>query len=293
MKQQYFIVVLAHSLHGRLRRIHIPHHAVYAVLALALLGCFSLFGMVSSYLRMVWKVTNYNSLRAEVESLRDQYQKLEKSANQTSQHLANLQLFASEISLAYGIKRKLEGPADIVNEGRLVPTLHETLAEYDFLKTARLTRYGRNTSLWVNLRPALWPVTGRLLSYYGARTDPFTGTGAFHAGVDIAAPMGTPVRATADGTVRYAGYQSGYGRLLVVEHRGGVQTWYAHLSRFSVIPGQDVRLAEVIAYSGASGRATTPHLHYEVRDHGNPINPYKYLQNAAYVQVAQRKDLPF
>src|SRR5215813_10970096 len=103
MKQQYFIVVLAHSLHGRLRRIHVPHHAVYAVLALALLGCFSLFGMVSSYLRMVWKVANYNSLRSEVESLRMKYQTLEKSANQTNQQLASLQLFASEVSMAYGL----------------------------------------------------------------------------------------------------------------------------------------------------------------------------------------------
>lgn len=292
MQQHYFIVVLAHSLHGRLRRIHIPQQVVYAIFVLALIGCFSLFGMVSSYLRMVWKVANYNSLRAEVEALRAKYQNLEKAASQTNQQLATLQLFASEVSLAYGIKRKLEGPADIVEEGRLVPTLNETLAEYDFLKTARIGRHTRNTVLHANATPALWPVTGRLLSYFGARTDPFTGLGSFHPGVDIAASIGSPVRVTADGTVAFAGYRSGYGRLVIVAHGDGVETYYAHLSQFFVLVGQDVRQGEVIAYSGASGRVTSPHLHYEVRVRGNPINPYKYLQYAAY-GLPTRSAIPF
>ncbi|MBL8233564.1 MAG: M23 family metallopeptidase [Bryobacterales bacterium] len=293
MKQQYFIVVLAHSIHGRLRRIHVPYSALYAVLALALLGCFSLFGMVSSYLRMAWKVANYNTLRQEVDSLRVKYQNLEKSANQTNQQLATLQLFASEVTAAYGLKRQLEGPDDIVEEGRLVPTLHQTLAEYDFLKSTRIGRHTRNTTLFVNTRPALWPLEGRLLSSFGTRQDPFSGMGGFHAGVDISAPTGTPVRAAADGVVEFAGWNSGYGKLLVVQHPGGVETYYAHLSRFAVIPGQEVRMGEVVAFSGSTGRSTAPHLHYEVRDHGSPINPYKFLRNSAYALAAPKKDFPF
>ena len=82
MKQQYFVVVLAHSLHGRLRRIHIPHQALYVVLGLALFGSVSLFGMVSSYLRMTWKISNYNSLRSEVQNLRNQYQALQRDNDQ-------------------------------------------------------------------------------------------------------------------------------------------------------------------------------------------------------------------
>jgi len=78
MNQHYFVVVLAHSLHGRLRRIQIPHSALYVVVAMALFGSVSLFGMVSSYLRMSWKVANYNSLRTEVETLRNQYHTLER-----------------------------------------------------------------------------------------------------------------------------------------------------------------------------------------------------------------------
>jgi murein DD-endopeptidase MepM/ murein hydrolase activator NlpD len=293
MKQQYFILVVAHSLHGRLRRIHIPHSALYVVLALALFGGFSLFLSVSTYLRMAWKVANYNSLRSEVAALRARYASLEKSANQTNEQLANLQLFASEVSVAYGLKRKLEGPPDIVEEGRLVPTLHESLSEYDFLKSARIFRPQRNTVLHLNGRPNLWPLQGRLMSYFGQRTDPFSGAGAFHAGVDISASTGTPVRTTADGTVRFVGVMSGYGRIVIVEHPSGIQTYYAHLSRPAVLPGQDVRLGEVIAYSGASGRVTTPHLHYEVRDHGSPINPYKYLQMSPIALTTPKKDLPF
>lgn len=293
MKQQYFIVVVAHSLHGRLRRIHVPYSALYAVLALALLGSFSLFGMVSSYLRMVWKVTNYNHLRAEVDSLRNKYQQLEKSANNTNQQLATLQLFASEVSVAYGIKRQMEGPPDIVNEGRLVPTLHESLDEYDFLKSARIQANHRNTSLQLNATPSLWPVIGRLVSYFGQRTDPFSGMGAFHAGVDISVPAGTPVRVTADGVVRQAGTMSGYGKLVAVAHPGGYETYYAHLSRIQVIPGQDVRRGDIVALSGSTGRSEGPHVHYEVRSHGSPVNPHKFLRNADFAFTAPRKDLPF
>ena len=89
MKQHYFVVVLAHSLHGRLRRIHVPHSSIYIVLGLALFGSFSLFGMVSSYLRMTLKVSNYNSLRNEVDTLRNRYQALQKENDQKQEQLAS------------------------------------------------------------------------------------------------------------------------------------------------------------------------------------------------------------
>ncbi len=186
MNQPYFIVVLAHSLHGRLRRIHIPHQVLYAVLGLALLGCFSLVGFVSSYARMLWKVGNYNSLRAETNSLRVRYQKLQKVHDQTTQQLATLQLFASEVSTAFGIKQKMEGPNDIASEGRLVPTFNETLEQYNFLKSANFSKFNRTYArVWLtNMRPSIWPVDGRLIGAFGRRSDPFSGEPAFHAGVD-------------------------------------------------------------------------------------------------------------
>jgi murein DD-endopeptidase MepM/ murein hydrolase activator NlpD len=295
MKQQYFIVVFAHSLHGRLRRVHIPHRVVYLVMVLALLGCFSLFGFVSSYVRMAWKVANYNSLRQEIASLRARYQKLDKLNKQQDDQLAQLQLFASEVSMAYGIKQKLEGPADIASEGRaLRPSFPESLEEYDFLRSANLSGYYRRyPKFWqTNLRPSIWPVDGRLQGYFGHRTDPFSGEGAFHRGVDITAPIGTPVRAAADGTVAFAQFMSGYGRLVVIDHGNGLETYYAHLSRFAVVPGQEIRQGEVLGAVGASGRVTAPHLHYEVRRFGAAQNPSQYLRSRI-ATTAVRKEFPF
>src|ERR1700734_3348832 len=210
MKQEYFVVVLAHSLRGRLRRVHIPHQAVYVTLALALFGCFSIFGFVSSYARMAWKVANYNALRQEVDALRTRYQKLQKVVNQTDQQMASLQLFANEVSIAYGIEQRLEGPPGIASEGRLVPTVRESLAEYDLLRSYRSSPNSFARRFQTNLQPSIWPVEGRLMGGFGERTDPFSGEGAWHTGVDITAPTGTPIRATADGVVTFAQMENGY-----------------------------------------------------------------------------------
>jgi murein DD-endopeptidase MepM/ murein hydrolase activator NlpD len=297
MKQEYFVVVLAHSLRGRLRRIHIPHQAVYAILAFALLGCFSLFGFVASYARMAWKVANYNALRREADTLRSRYQSLEHLVSQKNDQLASLQLYAKEVTIAFGIKQKLEGPADIMAEGKLVPSYSESIEDYDFLRKASMIGIGSKASWRSRLsRPNLWPVEGRLiLSSYGQRLDPFSGEGAFHKGVDISAPSGMPVRAAADGIVVHAEFASGgYGRLVVIDHGGGIQTYYAHLSKFYVKAGQEVRAGETVGAVGSSGRVTAPHLHYEVRLGGAPVNPYNYLAKAKVFQaIPEQKDFRF
>ncbi len=293
MKQPYFIVVLAHSLHGRLRRIHIPHQVLYVVLALAALGLFSVVGFLSSYVRMAWKVANYNSLRREADSLRTRYQDLRKEYDQSNQQLASLQLFASEVITAYGLKNKLAGPRDVTREGRLVPTFKESIEEYNFLKGANIGAFHRSYGRgWLSsMRPSMWPVDGRLLGAFGDRSDPFSGGQAFHTGVDISGPLGSPVRATADGVVVQAEYSSGYGRLVVVDHGRGVQTLYAHLARIDVISGQEIRRGETVGALGKSGRVTGPHLHYEVRVGGNPVNPYSFLARAPYAQPVRRDAL--
>src|SRR5258708_31416604 len=188
MKQEYFVLVLAHSLKGRLRRIHIPHTAVYAVLALALFGCFSVFGFVASYARMAWKVANYNALKQEADSLRARYQNLQNVVRQTDTQMASLQLYAKEVSVAFGIKQKVEGPSDIAAEGKLVPSFAESLDDYTSLRSANiLALQSRRSHRFVPIvaQPTIWPVDGRLLGPFGQRTDPFSGEGAFHKGVDI------------------------------------------------------------------------------------------------------------
>ena len=295
MKQHYFVVVLAHSLHGRLRRIHVPHHALYVVLGLALLGSVSLFGMVSSYVRMYGKVAGFNSLREEVATLRGQNKELQIENNRKNEQLASLQVMASEVSLALGLKRRLEGADDIASEGPLVPTFNESIEQYNFLKSASFSRVQRNyPRTWLkDIMPSQWPVNGQIISRYGDRSDPFSGEGGFHQGVDITAKIGTPVYAAADGIVHNAEYSGRYGRLITIDHGSGVATWYAHLSQFQVVAGEEIRRGQLIGYSGNSGRVSGPHLHFEVRQGGNPVNPSRFLSGAAIAVSKPKTELPF
>ncbi|MDP8981406.1 MAG: M23 family metallopeptidase [Acidobacteriota bacterium] len=293
--QPYFVVVLAHSLHGRLRRVHIPHKAIYAVLALAVVGLLTVLGFLGSYARMSWKVSNYNNLRKEVDALRTRYRDLERVNHQKDSQLATLQVLATEVSVAYGIKGKAESTSEAGNAG-LRPTYRETLGEYNFLQSASMSKIYRNyPRQWqTNIRPSLWPVTGTLLSPFGGRSDPFSGEGAIHSGVDIAAHSGTPIRVAADGIVAKAEWSGGYGKLVVVDHGSGMQTYYAHMSAFQVVPGQEIRRGDVVGLSGGTGRVTSPHLHFEVRMGGTPVNPYPFLATSAItLESKNKKDLPF
>jgi murein DD-endopeptidase MepM/ murein hydrolase activator NlpD len=110
-------------------------------------------------------------------------------------------------------------------------------------------------------------------SSFGYRRDPFTRRAKFHSGLDIKAKLGDPVGASSHGVVQYAGWYHGYGNVVIVEHGGGVTTHYAHLTSFAVEVGQVVSRGSIVGYAGSTGRATSPHLHYEVRIDGNAVNP--------------------
>jgi murein DD-endopeptidase MepM/ murein hydrolase activator NlpD len=125
--------------------------------------------------------------------------------------------------------------------------------------------------------PSLWPVKGWITSGYGKRASPLTGEPGRHMGVDIANEVNTPIRSTADGLVTYAGWQSGYGRVIVVEHGFGFSTRYGHCARVEVKVGDEVKRGDILGYVGSTGRSTGSHVHYEVRVHGMPVDPEKYL----------------
>lgn len=125
--------------------------------------------------------------------------------------------------------------------------------------------------------PSGWPTRGRITSPFGYRRNPVNGRMHHHTGIDIANSTGTPIYATANGTVSVAAYRGGYGNLIIIEHGYGYSTYYAHLSRISVRPFQQVSRGQLIGYMGSTGQSTGPHLHYEVRVRGNPVNPRNYL----------------
>lgn len=126
--------------------------------------------------------------------------------------------------------------------------------------------------------PSQMPVAARALtSGFGIRGHPLLGGRRAHSGIDLAAPTGSPIVATSDGLVSWADWAGGYGIAVAVEHGGGYQTRYAHMSRVNVAPGQQVRKGDVIGYVGSTGMSTGPHLHYEVRVNGQAINPVPML----------------
>ncbi|HEY0111750.1 MAG TPA: M23 family metallopeptidase [Allosphingosinicella sp.] len=138
--------------------------------------------------------------------------------------------------------------------------------------------------------PSAEPVKGSsFTSGYGVRSDPFRGRAAMHAGIDLAGPIGTPIYATADGTVGRSQWVSGYGNLVELEHGRGIQTRYGHLSRSLVNAGQKVKRGDMIALMGSTGRSTGSHLHYEVRIDGKAVNPVPFMQSSAYLQSVQQR----
>lgn len=125
--------------------------------------------------------------------------------------------------------------------------------------------------------PSLWPVRGRITSRFGYRVHPIRRRRLFHSGIDIAVSPGTSVKAAACGRVVYAGWRSGYGKTIIIDHGQGIRTLYAHNSRLHVKVGQWVNKGQVICASGNTGTSTGPHLHFEVLLNGQPKNPLDYL----------------
>jgi murein DD-endopeptidase MepM/ murein hydrolase activator NlpD len=126
--------------------------------------------------------------------------------------------------------------------------------------------------------PSIWPVEGEATDSFGVRGNPFGyASSEFHAGQDIAAPRGTPVVAAADGIVTFAGTQTGYGQVIIIDHGNGITTRYGHLSKIEASIDQQIKKGEALGQVGSTGRSTGPHLHYEVRIHEAAVSPNSYL----------------
>ena len=143
-----------------------------------------------------------------------------------------------------------------------------------FIPSARLSEMERNR---VFGRLFIYPTKGRITDRFGMRRDPFTGMRRFHNGVDLAAPVGTPVFASMSGKVAMLGYNPTYGKYLILTHPEGFQTLYGHLDAFRVQKGQSVKQGQRIADMGNSGYSTGSHLHFSIFRRGEPIDPFEYL----------------
>lgn len=270
-----------------MRRVRVPHYVVHLFGALALVGCVTVMVAVGSYGRMVWKVAEFNAMRRDQDTLKEQYHRLQTEVKDTDQRLNSLQSLAGEVAVAYGLVRVPETPFSLTSTPTdSEATYEKTLYQFNFLEqnsnAIMLASQGVRLLPGMKLAnapfvPSLWPVLGRITSRFGERLDPFDGEGEFHTGLDIASHLGDEVRAAADGVVTWVGPREGYGNVVIIDHGFGITTWYAHLSSYNTQVGMPVRRGDVIAYEGETGRATGPHLHFEVRIHNAPVNPWRYL----------------
>lgn len=229
----------------------------------------------------------------ESESSADQADKLFASINQSLRSIENEQLARvdtlteSAYQTADAISEALEaaglpvdtdfghdgvgGPLIALDDPRMFDTkvreLDETLDKLEEMKDK------------VRRLPIANPAPGRSVSStFGVRVDPLLGTPALHSGMDFRAPQGSGARATAAGIVTKAGWNSGYGRMVEIDHGEGFSTRYAHLSRIDVKEGERIAIGQVVGEVGSSGRSTGPHLHYEVRRNGEAVNPLRFLK---------------
>ncbi len=292
--QRRFYTFLIVAPHGGLRKIQMPFYAVHLILAFSLVGVATLAAMANSYARMLLKVSNYNNLRTEREALKTQYRTLENVVSHTNAKLNSLESLAGEVALTYGFggAQRPRFPQAVLllatqSNSTLESSYNASLYAFNLMKTAALNPpndpmthglvsipiYDRSTI------PSIWPVRGQITGGFGQRMDPLSGEGAaFHPGVDISAPTGTEIEATADGIVLHAGREAGYGNEILLDHGYGFTTKYGHLSKIYVVVGQEVKRGQAIGAVGTTGRSTGPHLHYEVLVDENPVNPAKYLR---------------
>jgi murein DD-endopeptidase MepM/ murein hydrolase activator NlpD len=312
LRKRYYILFVARDDDGRIRKIPLPLRYAYGFVAAALVGAFTIVGLAGSYTRMLLKTESFNQVRQDRENLRKNYKQMAEIAHDRGVQVASLGALANEVTALYGLKQSrlstvkqaasaAEAPipatmaiTDDVNQQQVKLSIDQFYALRTEALSGQVSRAlagGLSPTFegdWTVLAdaPSLWPIEGRVGSSFGERQDPINGeAGTFHPGIDIEGPIGAPVRAAGDGEVLGETMGAGYGRQVVLSHGHDLTTIYGHLSAVAVFPGLHVTRGQIIGYVGQTGRATGPHLHYEVRVHNVPVNPHKYLRTT-FAQIA-------
>jgi murein DD-endopeptidase MepM/ murein hydrolase activator NlpD len=300
-KQEYYTVVFLSGPHARIRTLHIFKSAIRSVL-LSFLGLL----VISVYF-----VHNYNDVKGKERELQSMREELMQQKAEVQNYALNLIAYKRQMFLLRDLDTKLRqavslgprnksqqllgigGPDELglqnlaaIGEKKQDEALKEMHQEVTQLKEAAskqetsmqiLIEYFEDKRSLYASTPSIWPIRGWVSSPFGGRTSPLTGKMQFHEGIDIAAQVGTPVAAPADGMVIKAEFEAGFGNMVELSHGYGLKTIFGHNSRLNVEPGQHVKRGDVIAYVGDTGSSTGPHLHYQVKFNGLPVNPDHYL----------------
>jgi len=255
--------------------------------------------LVAGYVQRNLRAREADRLEEKVASYQLEFRKLAMELKDTEDSMIRLQIVDNRIrklahldagskALALGgpeefvIRKRMKGLRE--NTQRLIMDFKRDLfrvrrsAEVQEESFHILEEFLRSREALLAHTPLGYPIRGWITSPFGYRRSPFTGRREFHEGIDIAAPVGAPIRVPADGVVVFAGRNGGYGKVVVVDHGYGFSTRYGHCSRILVRVGERVKRGQVIARVGNTGRSTAPHLHYEVRVGKVAVNPYYYLK---------------
>ena len=273
-------MLVPHDAAGKTLNLKITVQAIHAVVGVAL---FAVIIVISSLVytgHMSRKLVYYGNAIEKNKEQKAVIETFSKKTNEVSKSV--LELEAEDNRL-----RKLLGLSSWKSKAKLTTHMdNNTDKVMQDLKTMHLKLAERKQSFnelrsWVNTvqsrfanTPSQWPIYGNIMSYFGYRVIPWRG---FHAGVDISASYGAPVRATANGVVSYVGWRTGYGKTVEISHGNGLSTLFGHNSRFAVSNGQKIHKGQVIAYVGTTGYSTGPHVHYEVHKYERAINPMAFL----------------
>jgi len=234
--------------------------------------------------RLEKEATHIASLKSRVEEFRQEIQRL-KEFDVKLRIIANLESaqdtgsFLAVGGLTSPSREPLQG--GVADTQKMKEELERLSTEAEFREKSfqELYSFLEGKKRQLSSTPSIWPVRGWLTSTFGYRIDPFTGLRQFHEGFDIANRLGTPIIAPADGIVSRVANSFGYGLTVEINHGYGIKTIYGHLSKAYVAVGHSVRRGERIAAIGNSGRATGPHLHYQVMLNDVPMSPMNYILN--------------
>ncbi|MEO7923664.1 MAG: M23 family metallopeptidase [Chitinophagaceae bacterium] len=233
---------------------------------------------------------NYRQLKDRIESIQQQMQELEKRDNAVYRAIFEASPIPDS-ARARQLENKLEiATIQKLRDNQLVASIVNTLDNLSSRVFAQKKSYDeveelvKNKEQLLSHTPAIQPVSNkdlnRIASGFGYRIDPVYKTTKFHAGLDFSAPQGTPIYATADGTVTTAGSTgNGYGNHVIIKHGYGYETLYGHMVRVKMRNGQSVKRGEIIGWVGSTGKSTGPHCHYEVHKNGEKIDPIYFFYN--------------
>ncbi len=300
-KKEYFTIMFLPGPNARVRTLSISKSVIKS----------ALLAVVAVLILSLYLIYEYNDVKDKVWELQSMREELMEQKAQVQNFALNIIDYKRQMFLLRDLDTKLRravslGPRDkaqqvlgiggpdelglqnlaTMGEKKQEEALKEMHQELTQLKGAAskqeaslqmLIEYFEDKRSLYASTPSVWPVRGWVTSPFGNRTSPFSGILKFHEGMDIAAQTGTPVVAPADGVVIKAGFSTGYGNMVEISHGYGIRTIFGHNTRLNVKVGQRVRRGDVISYVGDTGTSTGPHLHYEVRVNGLPVNPVRYL----------------